>query len=542
MLSIDITDRQIKLVRGINSGNKIRVQEADIRELTIGMVANGYISDIPMVASELNDIIKAKGIKEKEVIVSITSSSIVYKELMLPKPKNMKNSVAIEAMIQSNMGITNEYNISYTIAGEAVDENKNALIKVLATACPQRLVDGYVRLFTHVGLSLKAINVANNSITRLMLNTPKMADRMPLLLVQIDKEFLNVNLFEDNQLVFSRYFKVDPMEYDNAPDYINRAIYDNLFRMIQFIKMRKDSKPLKEIMFYGEIFDFISLTNAIAQFNVPTHILNTPSTVITMCEIDFSKYANAIGAIYKENKVYEHINLLDATSAKESKGINGFLFALAGSVLAAAGACFVATLIANNINDGKLAEIAQLDSQINAPALQTDLAIVDSRAAMVAGFTQYKDSVEQATNLFNFMPKNVSLVMDRVKEPFEEINKMKDCSIQLVDYSINEYEVNILLNGTSMGDPSTIPSTYIEMLNNVMGADGNPYFQNISYNGFTKKNSDEEAIVDNLEKGTEKETVFEFSVTMRIKAGNDEEYAVFKVETTEEEVAADENE
>ena len=31
MLSIDITDRQIKLVRGVHSGNKIRVQDADMR-------------------------------------------------------------------------------------------------------------------------------------------------------------------------------------------------------------------------------------------------------------------------------------------------------------------------------------------------------------------------------------------------------------------------------------------------------------------------------------------------------------------------------
>ena len=92
MLSIDITDRQIKLVRGVHSGNKIRVQDADMRELTLGMVSNGYITDVPMVAAELNDIIKTKGITEKDAIVSITSSSIVYKEMLLPKPKSLKNT------------------------------------------------------------------------------------------------------------------------------------------------------------------------------------------------------------------------------------------------------------------------------------------------------------------------------------------------------------------------------------------------------------------------------------------------------------------
>ena len=127
MLSIDITDRQIKLVRGVHSGSKIRVQDADMRELTLGMVSNGYITDVPMVAAELNDIIKTKGITEKDAIVSITSSSIVYKEMLLPKPKSLKNTAAIEAMIQANMGVSKEFNISFTIAGETEDEEKNKL-------------------------------------------------------------------------------------------------------------------------------------------------------------------------------------------------------------------------------------------------------------------------------------------------------------------------------------------------------------------------------------------------------------------------------
>ena len=71
--------------------------------------------------------------------------------------------------------------------------------------------------------------------------------------------------------------------------------------MIQFIKSRKGAKPLKEIMFYGDTGNFIELSNAISSFNVPVHVLAAPSTVISMAEIDFTKYANAIGAIYRRN-------------------------------------------------------------------------------------------------------------------------------------------------------------------------------------------------------------------------------------------------
>ena len=526
MLSIDITDRQIKLVRGVHSGSKIRVQDADLRELTLGMVSNGYITDVPMVAAELNDIIKTKGITEKDAIVSITSSSIVYKEMLLPKPKSLKNVAAIEAMIQANMGVSKEFNISFTIAGETEDEEKNKLIKIIATACPQRLVDGYVRLFSHIGLSLKAVNISNNSVTRLIVNTPKMSERMPMLLIQVDKGFLNMNLYEDNQIVFSRYFNVDPADYENAPDYVVRAVYDNLFRMIQFIKSRKGAKPLKEIMFYGDTGNFIELSNAISSFNVPTHVLATPSTVITMTEIDFTKYANAIGAIYRRNKDLEHINLLEATSAKESKGMNGYLLALGGSCLGAVVLVGAITLGLGAFDSAIQGQISDVQQQIDNPVLQNDLDIVTNRESMLAGFLSYNDNVGTTQNLFNYMPKAQSGVIEKVKEPIASIVN-DDVQLDLLAINISDYSVTASFMGLSNGDPSSVPSQYVEkLIKEVKTAYGDPYFQNVEYQGFEKVNSSLENDYLVLKNGESKyDTVFTFTLSMNIRAGSDEKNA-----------------
>lgn len=538
MLSIDITDRQIKLVIGVHSGNKVRVQDADIRELTLGSVSNGYITDVPMVAAELNDIIKTKGIKEKDAIVSITSSSIVYKELLLPKPKSLKNTVAIEAMIQSNMGVNSEYNISYTIAGEVEDEEKNKMIKVIASACPQRLVDGYVRLFSHIGLSLRAVNISNNSVTRLIVNTPKMADRMPLLLIQIDKNFLNMNLYEDNQIVFSRFFNIDPADYDNAPDYVTKAVYDNLFRMIQFIKSRKGARPLKEIMFYGDIQNFIELSNAISSFNVPAYVLATPSTVITMAEIDFTKYANAIGAIYRRNKDLEHINLLEASSAKESKGMNGYLIGLVGTCAAAAALVFGVGMIFDILNNNTQDKIKAIQAQIDDPVLQRNNAIVDARTSMLQGFESYNASMDQVKLLFNFMPKATSDVYNKALEPLAEGTGVleKDEELHVTEFSVNEYNVSVNFIGKCIGDPSAIPSKYAQYLTeNVLNGYNEPYFCDVTYTGFEKTNSSENITYTYLatEGDSVYETIFTFSMNMKIKVGNDEENAKIESETQE---------
>lgn len=527
MLSIDITDRQIKLVRGVHSGSKIRVQDADMRELTLGMVSNGYITDVPMVAAELNDIIKTKGITEKDAIVSITSSSIVYKEMMLPKPKSIKNTAAIEAMIQTNMGVSNEFNISYTIAGETEDEEKNKLIKIIATACPQRLVDGYVRLFSHIGLSLKAVNISNNSVTRLIVNTPKMAERMPMLLIQIDKGFLNMNLYEDNQIVFSRYFNIDPTDYDNAPDYVVRAVYDNLFRMIQFIKSRKGAKPLKEIMFYGDTGNFIELSNAISSFNVPVHVLAAPSTVVTMTEIDFTKYANAIGAIYRRNKDLEHINLLEATSAKESKGMNGYLIMLGGACVAAVVLVAAINIGLSVVDKSIQGQVRDIDTQIQSTALQQQLSVVSEREGMLSGFNTYNQNAGSTSTLFNYMPKFQSYVIDKIKEPMEAVKSENGIDLDIQSISIEGTSVSVKFMGQCKGDPTSMPAAYVNKLTNeVKTKYGDPYFQNIVYTGFEKTNSNNASKYLELQTGECKyDTIFTFEISMNLRPGSDEEHA-----------------
>ncbi len=509
MLSIDITDRQVKLVRGSSQGSKIKIEEVDFRDIEPGLVSNGYITDVPLVAAEIIDIINTRSIKEKDTIVSISSSSILYKELLLPKPKKLSNTAAIEAMIGSNMGISNEYNISYTIVGETVDENKNPQIKVLATACPQRLVEGYVKLFTHMGLALKAVNISNNSISRLIQNTPKMSGYMPLLLVQIDKEFLNINLYEDNVLSFSRYFKIDASDYNNAPDYVNQAIYDNLFRMFQFFQSRKDMRPIKEMMFYGDIGDFIALTNTVSSFNVPCHILSTPTTIASRADFEFTKFANAIGALYKVNKELEHINLLNTTAAKESKGLNTFFIGLGAAVVISIAAVFGANLVIDVINNNIKSEITKVQAQINDTEFQARLSALEQKEGVLANFQSYKNSIQNADAIFNYMPKGTTNVYKMLREPFQNedgVEKITDDEIKkalsgmkLVDsVSISGYSVSAKYTCTNQAQPSQYVRALIDQ----------GYFENIQYTGYSvTKNGDKETVT--------------FSLSMLLKAGND---------------------
>ena len=521
MLSIDITDKQVKLVRGTLSGNKIRVLEVETRDLTLGSVSNGYITDIPMVAGEITDIIATKNIKEKEAIVCINSGSILYKDLTIPKPKKITNSAAIEAMILNTMGITKEYNISYSIVGETKDENDTPMLQILATACPQRMVDGYIRLFTQLGLNLKQINISNNCISRLILNTPKLESAMPLMLVQVDNDFVNINLYEGGQVTLNRYTRIDPYDYGNDDDYVNQAVYNEVFRTTQFLSQRKDARPLKEIMFYGQVRDFIALSNAVSSFNVPAHILSMPNNIVTFCDFDFSEYANAIGAFYKIRKDLDHINLLDSSAVKEKKGANTFLIGVGVAAVLTIGVVAGATLLCNSISSAKQAEADRINAEIQSEEMQSKVALLDSKVTVFDNINLYKTNLQDADTMFQYLPKATTEVRNKLLEALEGLEE--DTYI-IESILVNEYDVVVTLNTVSKDMPTKYVRNLIEQ----------DYFEAIVFSGFEGKDlSENEKEEDAFEteapaptittKDEEGNIVYAFNLTMRIKGGNNVE-------------------
>lgn len=548
MLSIEITDRHIKLIRGNYGGNKVRVQEAHIRTLTPELVSNGFISDVPLVAAEITDIITQAGIKEKETIASVTSSSVIHKEIVLPKPKSLKNTLALESMIRSNMNLNADYSIAYTISGETQDEQKNTLIRISASACPQRLVDGYVRLFNHLGMPLKGVFLTNSSITKLVTNTPKLVQRMPFLLCQVDQDFLNVNLYSDQQLIFSSYFKINPNEDEDVSTYVNRAVYENLFRMTQFIKNRNDIKPIKEIMFYGDIGDFISLSNNLSSLNIPTHVLNAPVNVIPSCELDFAKFANVIGALIKKDNIYEHLNLLDTSKAKETKGVNSFLLILGASLLASGLVVFGVVQFLNMTNKRIEDKIKVIEAAKQDPVLMKNIEVVNQREQIKIGFEEYKTQVKTANVLFEYMPKFDSNLFNKIEEPFEDIiseeNKnLKDFKnvkgkyIFTSSVKLSGYDVEAKFYAYSDNKPSEIPSEYVENIIKVMNKNGMPYFTNVVYEGFSKvdteSDSNDQSAINRVE--DDKGYWVEFTIKMTLNPGNDEneEHGVYTLDEFE---------
>ena len=199
MLSFDITDRNIRIIKGTESGNKIRISSAATLELDEDIIVNGHVQDIPRVATLINSVLATNKMADKEAIVSISSNLTIFKELQLEKAKEQEFAKNVKQEMQNALGIDDTYSVSYVIVGdtdEDVAAGRENLVTVLATACPYAIIDCYKKVFQMLGISLKSVMIGCNCITKLLLADTKIKTKMPLLAVQIDKNFISLNLYE----------------------------------------------------------------------------------------------------------------------------------------------------------------------------------------------------------------------------------------------------------------------------------------------------------------------------------------------------------
>ncbi len=429
MLSFDITDRNIRIIKGTESNGKIKISAAATLSLEEAVIVNGHVNDINRVAMMINQVLKQNNMPDKEAIVSISSNQTVFKELMIPpnsKESEFMKSVRHELQMQIN--VDDSYAVSYVIVGDPEeDENGERMQKILATACPYDVVDCYKRIFHMLGINLKSVMIGCNCITKVLLADVKIKAKMPLLAVQIDANFISLNLYENNQLSFSRFASIDPEDYDDPDDYVFEAVNENIFRMLQFARSR-GSEEIENVVFYGDTQEIPRLIDEMEKADITVSQLNVPPQIHGYQNLEFSVYANAIGAMFKRNKVTEHINLLETESsgaAAKAKGNNkngtvALVVGLLATVLVVGGAWGVLSVL----NATKTAQTALLQAKIDSPETAAKLQQYDDLQAMQDTVALYEEQINNASAAYKSQPVITQKYYDAVDDAL--LTVMKD--------------------------------------------------------------------------------------------------------------------
>lgn len=437
MLSFDFSDRQINIVKGDNSANKIRIESSLVVPVPEDMIVNGEVVNLSGLSDLLLTTLKSEQMMDKEAIVTFSSSNIVFKELIVPKAKGNEFLTMVQNHMSQEMGITDEYSISYTVVGEAGEENPGA-VKVLATACPSTVVDGFRKLFAVMSINLRSVNIGCNSIARIVLADKSNIEKMPLLVCQLDNNFLGLTLFENGQMAFARYVPISPDEYDSE-DYVLEALNENIFRMEQFNKARGGT-GLENVILYGFIEDYIKIVDALDGLDIKASVLGVPSQITGFENFEFTVFANAIGALYKRNKQTERINLLEvdqSTGKGGNSGVSSML--MTAGILAAASAVVIGAITGflrlrvSSIND----DIAAVNADIDKCQVVIDENKVRHNRLEI--IEQYKTYVENCQANLDTLP-----TIDKTKcDKIDEIIKNNSADYQSMTFDVTDGAITL---------------------------------------------------------------------------------------------------
>lgn len=494
MLSFDITDRNIRVVKGVEGGGKIKISSAATVNVEEGLIVNGHVKDVPAVATLINNVIKMHRMPDKEAIVSISSNLTIFKEMTVAKGRGQDLQKTVKLQMQAELNLDDSYSVSYIIVGDAdSSEVSEPSYKILATACPYDIVNSYREAFKLLGISLRSVMVGCNCITRVLLADTKIRSKMPLLAVQIDNNFISLNLYEHGQLSFSRFASIDAADYGYSDDYVFEAVNENIFRMLQFHRSRNTGESIENVIFYGDTHEYVRLTDELEKLDLKTSLINVPPQIHGHENLEFSLYANAIGAMFKRNRETEKINLLETdlgTAVKnkirnESSGNVAMIAALIGSVVIAGGIYAGMAIKDKSIKD----DIQECEDFINSADTAKKLQHRENLIAMKSTVNAYYTKVNNAYDAYLSKPVIDGATFEEVTKVLEDTCKKENIEhFKVVSprYQDGTITFSVECDANKEEYAQKLPSDFV---NNIIS---DPKFCASSYNGYRLTTTEEE--------------------------------------------------
>ncbi len=433
MLSFDITDKNVRIIKGVEANGSIKISKAANIKIDKEFIINGSVKNVNELGLLIQKTLLMNKMNEKEAVLSISSNYTIFKELTVPKVKDSDFPKQVKLEMQKAVGIDDTYAVSYIIvgntkdqAGNEVKEGSASVVTVLATACPQELIDSYKEVFNFLDIQLKSVMIGCNCITKLLLSDPKIKEKMPLLAVQVDENFINLNIYEDNKLTFSRFASIDPADYGNSKEYVVEAVNENVFRMLQFQKTRNPEAPIENIIFYGDTRKYDKIVSNLD--DMETSIIKVPPHIKGYENLEFSEYANAIGALFKRNKDTEKVNLLESGGTvsiinDKIKSDSSFkviiIGAIAGSLIVMGGITAGLGIYNSGIESDIQAQVDYMED----PATVADLEKYESRNVMLDNVRNYKNMAFQADNAYKSKPVLNQEKVNKIDEILAAVNE-----------------------------------------------------------------------------------------------------------------------
>ncbi|SHH46307.1 type IV pilus assembly protein PilM [Tepidibacter thalassicus] len=240
VLSIDIGNKNTKIVVGRHQKNSVLVEKAMVIETPINSYRDGNILDIDSLKVVIREVLSREKIKTKKVICTVQSTSIITREIVLPvakKEEEMKTMVQFE--IEQYLPIIfDDYVVEYKILEEFTEEGIKKG-RILVVALPKTIAEDYLKLINELKLTPLALDVSSNAISKLYesnvkINLENYSYDKTVSVIDIGHNYLNLDIISRGILQFSRIINIGSNDIDiNIANTFNLSIEEAEKRKIE---------------------------------------------------------------------------------------------------------------------------------------------------------------------------------------------------------------------------------------------------------------------------------------------------------------------
>lgn len=341
VLSMDIGAHKIKIVEGSNTKNGIQINNFLSIETPEGSLRDGIILDKDLMHYVISEELRNKKIKTKDVYLTINSSKIVTREIVIPKVEYDEIDKILKYQIEDYLPINvNDYIIQFKII-EGINADDIEKLRILVIAIQKNIIDDYYELVRNLNLNPIVLDYQPNSISKLLKYNSVVNNTFPLqnltiasidigydstkisiikngnVLVTkiveiagkyIDESILNLNCNDENlgeiknKIININHSYDDKSNDENILSILKSAVLiiaEKIEAVFRYYLNRKTDNKINMIILSGGISNINGLDNLFGNiFNIPTININSLDSV--WFKGSLINYANAIGSIIRE--------------------------------------------------------------------------------------------------------------------------------------------------------------------------------------------------------------------------------------------------
>ncbi|WP_069649462.1 type IV pilus assembly protein PilM [Caloranaerobacter ferrireducens] len=243
VISMDIGTRYIKIAIGKEKNGSIIIKNAFKLDTPTNSIKDGNILDLNSIKSLISKKILEEKVKAKRVIVTVQSSSIIKRELVLPKVKEEELNSIVNIEIEQYLPIMlSDYLIDYKVLEEFEEDNVKK-VRILVVIAPKALVERYLKLIKELNLKPYVLDVNSNVISKLfssdmLINSENYSFDKTVAVIDLGNEQINVNIISRGILSFSRLINNGGRELDiNIANSFNLNLIEAEKRKIETIDL-----------------------------------------------------------------------------------------------------------------------------------------------------------------------------------------------------------------------------------------------------------------------------------------------------------------